>query len=162
MEEHIIYVLAQKEMDMHTLNNVAMQAVMAMNILISNNKELIRQVNRVDQITLFALNTAVTIALALADQKIVLEASKQVTNTTNQLIAASAAKLKQQGLEIHQQASAAAVDVQVLKQSFEDIKSSLDSIREFRTNAIPQINGVISEFNTLSVKAEKTLQTLAS
>jgi uncharacterized protein YaaN involved in tellurite resistance len=43
LEEHIIYLLAQKEMDMHTLNNVAMQAVMAMNILIRNNKEFFEE-----------------------------------------------------------------------------------------------------------------------
>lgn len=162
IEEHIVYTLAQKEMDMHTLNNVAMQAVMAMNILIRNNKELIRQVNRVDQITLFAFSTAVTVALALADQKIVIEATKQVTKTTNDLISATASKLKQQGLEIHKQASESVVDVQVLKQSFADIKSSLDSIREFRTNAIPQINGVIEEFNVLSKEASSTLKTLAA
>ena len=107
---------------METLKNVAIQAVMAMGVLIRNNKELIRQVARTKNITMFALQTSIVICKALLDQKAVIEATKKVSETTNKLIAESASRLKQQGAEIHKQASTSVVDINTLKQAFADIQ----------------------------------------
>jgi uncharacterized protein YaaN involved in tellurite resistance len=46
IESEILFTISQKIIDMETLKNVAIQAVMAMGVLIRNNKELIRQVAR--------------------------------------------------------------------------------------------------------------------
>lgn len=157
IEEHIIYTLAKKESDMETLKNVAMQAAMAMNILIRNNKELITQTDNIENITMFAFKNAIAIASALANQKLVLKTGQAIQETTNKLIADSANKLKVQGAEIHKMASSAAVDVQVLKQAFSDMKTAIDEVSTFRINAIPQLEGVIGEFKQMSKDAEKVL-----
>jgi uncharacterized protein YaaN involved in tellurite resistance len=154
IESEILFTISQKIIDMETLKNVAIQAVMAMGVLIRNNKELIRQVARTKNITMFALQTSIVICKALLDQKAVIEATKKVSETTNKLIAESASRLKQQGAEIHKQASTSVVDINTLKQAFADINSAIDDIKTYRQQALPAMNQVITEFDSLSRQAE--------
>lgn len=154
IESEILFTISQKIIDMETLKNVAIQAVMAMGVLIRNNKELIKQVARTKNITMFALQTSIVICKALLDQKAVIEATKKVSETTNKLIAESASRLKQQGAEIHKQASTSVVDINTLKQAFADINSAIDDIKTYRQQALPAMNQVITEFDSLSRQAE--------
>ena len=59
---------------------------MAIDLIIRNNVELMRGVDRAINVTVSALQVAVTLALALANQRIVLEKVQAVNETTDKLI----------------------------------------------------------------------------
>ena len=118
---------------------VNQQGILAIELVIRNNMELIRGVDRATNVTVSALQVAVTLALALANQKIVLEKIQAVNETTDKLIAGTAERLRTQGAEIHKMAVGHAASTSTtLKKAFVDIRAALDDISRFRQEALPQ------------------------
>ena len=66
------FALRQRRSDLQQQLSVNRQDVLTMEIIIRNNKGLIRGVNRALNVTVGALQVAVTVAMALENQKIVL------------------------------------------------------------------------------------------
>jgi uncharacterized protein YaaN involved in tellurite resistance len=160
MEEEILFPLRQRIQDLQQQLAVNQQGFIAIEMIIRNNKELIRGVNRALNVTMSALQVAATLALALANQRIVLEKVESVNVTTNKLIAGSAKRLKEQGAEIHKQASSTQLDMNVLKQSFADIRSALDDISKFRRDALPKMAQTIVELNSMTEEQDKAIEDL--
>ncbi len=162
IKEEIMFPLRQRVMDLQQQLAVAQQAVLTIEIIKRNNKELIRGVSRALGVTINALQVAVTLSLALANQKIVLEKINAVNKTTDNLIADTAAKLKTQGVEIHKQASSAQLDMSVLKQAFSDIQDAYQDISSFRQAALPKMAKTILEMDEFTAQAEKTINKMES
>ncbi|SMF57306.1 toxic anion resistance protein [Pseudobacteriovorax antillogorgiicola] len=158
IEEEILFALRQRIQDLQQQLAVNQQGVLAMEIVIRNNKELIRGVNRALNVTVSALQTAVTVALALNNQKIVLDKVGALTQTTDNLIANTAKRLKTQGAEIHKAASSTALNMDTLKSAFADINAALDDISNFRLKALPQMAENIIEMDKLTKDAEDKIQ----
>ncbi len=158
IEDELLYPLRQRIQDLQQQLAVNQQGVLAIELVIRNNKELIKGVERGINVTINALNVAVTVALALANQKIVLDKIQAVNQVTNQLIADTAAKLKNQAVEVHKQASGSQLDMETLKQSFADINSALDEISVFRQQALPQMIDNILEMDMLTKNTEEAIQ----
>ena len=72
--EDILFPLEQKIMDMETQLAISVNGYISYDLIIKVNNELINGVNRSQTSTLSALKNAVTIANALYQQKIVLDA----------------------------------------------------------------------------------------
>ena len=68
------------------------------------------------------------LAMALANQRIVLEKVQAINTTTENLIAGTAQRLKTQGAEIQKQASSTQLDIDKLRQAFSDIHGALDDL----------------------------------
>jgi len=160
IEEEIIFPLRQRIQDLQQQLAVNQQGFIAIEMIIRNNKELIRGVNRALNVTMSALQVAATLALALANQQIVLEKVESVNVTTNKLIAGSAKRLKEQGAAIHKQASSTQLDMNVLKQSFSDIRAALDDISKFRHDALPKMAQTIVELNDMTKEQDKAIEDL--
>lgn len=157
VREELLFPLRQRIMDLQQQLVVSQQGVLAIEVIVRNNKELIRGVDRSKRVTVNALQVAVTVALALAQQKIVLDKISEINQTTNQLIADTAARLKQQGVEIHKQASTNMLDMETLKGAFRDINAAMDDIATFRRQALPQMAKTIVEFVELTEKGEAAI-----
>jgi uncharacterized protein YaaN involved in tellurite resistance len=160
INEELLFPLRQRLMDLQQQLAVNQQAVLAIEIIVRNNKELIRGVNRAVNVTVNALSVAVTVALALANQKIVLGKIEAVNTTTNKLIGDTAKRLHQQGVEIHKQAASSQLDMQVLKQAFADIHGALDDIARFRQEALPQMAKSLLEMDRLTTETEEATKKL--
>ena len=160
IEEEILFPLRQRIQDLQQQLAVNQQGFIAIEMIIRNNKELIRGVNRALNVTMSALQVAATLALALANQRIVLEKVESVNVTTNKLIAGSAKRLKEQGAAIHKQASSTQLDMSVLKQSFADIRAALDDISKFRHDALPKMAQTIVELNKMTEEQDKAIEDL--
>ncbi|WP_144391765.1 toxic anion resistance protein [Pleionea sediminis] len=158
LKEEVLFPLRQRIQDLQQQRAVAQQAVLTIEVVIRNNKELIRGVNRALSVTVNALQTAVTLALALANQKITLEKIEAINDTTNNLISSTAAKLKQQGAEIHKKAASAQLDMQKLKAAFQDINAALEDISKFRQDALPKMASTIIEMNEVTKKADESVK----
>ena len=71
--EEVLFPLRQRVMDLQQMLVVNQQGIMAIEVVIRNNKELIRGVDRARNVTVTALKISVTVASALYNQKIVLK-----------------------------------------------------------------------------------------
>ena len=160
IREELLFPLRQRTIDLQQQLAVNQQGVLSTAIITGNNKELIRGVDRALDVTVSALQVAVTVALALANQKIVLDKVEAINRTTSDLIAGTAAKLRTQGAAIHTQASRSGLDVEALKSAFTDINAAMDEISRFRQEALPQMAQSILEFDQLASAGEAAIAKL--
>ncbi|MFT6325185.1 MAG: hypothetical protein ACJAYK_000146 [Crocinitomicaceae bacterium] len=160
LEEELLFSLKQRIIDLQQQRAVNQQGVVATEVILRNNRELINGVNRALNVTVTALNTAATLQIALQRQRKVLEGVQAVTKTTNDLIAGTAEQLKTQGTQIQQQATEATLDIETLKKAFADVDTALNDISQFRRNALPQMATSIKELDDMTGKMEKAITSM--
>jgi uncharacterized protein YaaN involved in tellurite resistance len=155
--EEVLFPLRQRIMDLQQMLVVNQQGIMAIEVVIRNNKELIRGVDRAKTVTISALKISVTVAAALYNQKIVLKKIELLNQTTNDLIASTSRMLKNQGAAIQKQALEASISVDTLKQAFTDVLSALDSISTYKQEALPKMRETINQFREMADTGEKQI-----
>jgi len=158
--EEVLFPLRQRFMDMQQMIVVNQQGVMATEIVIRNNKELMRGVERANNVTINALRISVMVAGALYNQKIVLKKIQMLNDITNNLIRANARMLKGQGVEIQKQSMEANISVETMKAAFADAMEALDSISTYKQEALPKMRDTINQFRELAAKGEEQIQQL--
>jgi uncharacterized protein YaaN involved in tellurite resistance len=157
VENEWLFPLRQRIMDMQQQLVVNQQGILAIDLIMRNNIELARGVDRAINVTVSALQVAITLALALANQRITLEKVQAVNETTDRLIGETAKALRTQGAEIHKMAAGTTLNMETLKQAFTDIRAALDDVSRFRQEALPQMAQAIVELDKLSEEAGKAI-----
>ncbi len=158
--EEVLFPLRQRIMDLQQMIIVNQQGVMAIEIVIRNNKELMRGVERAKTVTISALRNSVMVAGALYNQKIVLKKIQMLDDITNDFIVSTADMLKKDGEEIHKRSIDPSVSVEALKTAFDDVMEALDSIGTYKQEALPKMRDTISQFRELAAKGEEQIQQL--
>jgi uncharacterized protein YaaN involved in tellurite resistance len=118
-----------------------------------NNVELVKGVDRASTTTVAALRTAVTVAQALTNQKLVLQQITALNTTTANMIDSTGALLKSQTAEIHQQAASSTIPVETLQRAFQNIYDTMDSIDRFKVEALSSMKQTVT---TLTSEVEKS------
>ncbi|MEJ7783691.1 MAG: toxic anion resistance protein [Solirubrobacteraceae bacterium] len=147
------FAVRQRRQDILTQLAVAAQGYLAMDMVKQNNVELIKGVERARTTTLAALRTAVIVAEALTNQKLVLAQISALNATTSDVIAANAAMLRQQSAEIQEQAATSSIDVAKLEQAFADVFATMDSIDTFRGEAVKSMAATVTALEGQLAKA---------
>lgn len=160
ISEELLFPLRQRLIDLQQQLAVHQQGVLATELIIRNNKELVRGVDRSLNVTVTALQVAATVALALANQKIVLDKIEAVNRTTSDIIAGTAARLRTQGVEIQKQATSAQLDMNALRSAFADLNGAIDDLASFRRDALPQMAQTVLELDQVTGEASKAIQKL--
>ena len=155
VEEEIIFPLRQKIMDFQQLLTVNQQGIVSMNLVRRNNLELMRAVDRAENVTVSALRVAATVAGALYNQRIVLDKVNTLNAATNEMITATSRMLKEQGAEIQMNATEANISTETLKASFADTLQALEDISTYRQEALPRIKQTIEEFKEIAEEGQK-------
>ncbi|MCL1918066.1 MAG: toxic anion resistance protein [Peptococcaceae bacterium] len=158
--EEVLFPLRQRVMDMQQMIVINQQGIVAMEVIRRNNKELMRGVDRAKTVTVTALRTAVMVANALYNQKIVLKKIELLNETTNTLISSTSQMLKEQGTAIHRQAAETNVSAEVLKAAFNDALSALEDISTFKQQALPKMQESVAQFREMAVVGEKEIARL--
>ena len=158
--EEVLFPLRQRFMDMQQMIVVNQQGVMATELVIRNNKELMRGVERAKNVTISALRISVMVAGALYNQKIVLKKIQMLNEITNNIISSNAQMLKEQGAEIQKESMEANISVETLKTAFADVMEALDSISTYKQEALPKMRDTINQFKELTAKGEEQIQQL--
>ena len=162
VEEEVIFPLRQKILDFQQLLVVNQQGIVSMNIIRRNNLELIRAVERAENVTVSALRVAVTVAGALYNQRIVLDKVNSLNEATNAMIASTSRMLKEQGAEIQVKATEANISVDTLKASFADTLQALEDISTYKQAALPRIKQTIEDFREIAEEGQKHVDRLES
>ena len=160
IEDEVLLPLGQRVMDLRQLLVVNQQGRLSMEVILRNNQELCRAVDRAINVTVSALQTAVMVAGALYNQRIALKKIQAVNETTDNLIAGTARMLKTQGAEIGRRSMESAVSVDTLKRAFEDAMAAMEDIGRYRQEALPKIRETIERFRELSETGERALSAL--
>ena len=160
IQEEILFPLRQRIMDMQQMVVVNHQGIVAMEVIKRNNRELIRGVDRAKTVTVTALRTAVMVASALYNQKIVLKKIEILNETTSNIISSTGKMLKEQGAEVQKQATEANINPDSLKQAFQDAISALEDISTFKAQALPKMHETINQFRELAETGEKEIARL--
>jgi len=123
LREDVLFYVRQKRQDLLTQLAVNVQGYLALELVRKNNLELIKGVDRATTTTVSALRTAVIVAQALTNQKLVLSQISALNETTGNLIESTSAMLKEQSGQIHEQAASATINVERLQAAFANIYS---------------------------------------
>lgn len=160
VESEWLFPLRQRIQDLQQQLIVNQQGIMAIDLIVRNNHELMRGVDRATNVTVNALQVAVTLALALANQRVTLERVLAVNETTDRLIGQTAKTLRTQGAEIHKMAAGTTLNIETLKEAFADVRAALDDVSKFRQEALPKMAQAIVELDQLSEEAGRTIENL--
>ena len=153
VKEEMLFYVRQKVQDLLTQLAVSVQGYLSLDMVRKNNLELIKGVDRASTTTVSALRTAVIVAQALTNQKLVLDQVTALNRTTSDMIAGTARMMKQQAADIGRQASSSSVEIDKLKAAFSDIYTSMDMMAEYKVKALDNMQQTV---NALSDEVEKS------
>ncbi|WP_106639843.1 toxic anion resistance protein [Allosphingosinicella vermicomposti] len=153
IRETALFYTRQRTTDLLTQMAVSVQGYLALDLVKKNNIELVKGVDRASTTTVAALRTAVTVAQALTNQKLVLDQITALNTTTANMIDSTGNMLKNQTGAIHQQAASATIPLETLQRAFQNIYDTMDTIDRFKVEALTNMKQTVS---TLSNEVEKS------
>jgi uncharacterized protein YaaN involved in tellurite resistance len=158
LQEEVLFPLRQRIIDLQTAMNVNQQGVITYDLLIRNNDELIKGVERSVTITTVALSVGVTAQFALNKQRNVLEAVKGTKEVTEKILMGNAETLRTQGVEIQKAATEPTIAVDVLANAFTKLNEAVEDLSAFRTGALAGMKESIGRLEDLTKKGNETIE----
>jgi uncharacterized protein YaaN involved in tellurite resistance len=158
LQDDILFYVRQKRQDLLTQLAVNTQGYLAMDLVKKNNVELIKGVDRATTTTVSALRTAIIVAQALNNQKLVLNQINALNTTTSNLIESTSELLKQQSAQVYQQAADSTIQLESLQKAFDNIYSSIDAIDTYKVQALGNMQKTIDALSGEVQKAQGYLQ----
>jgi uncharacterized protein YaaN involved in tellurite resistance len=157
LSQDVLFYVRQKHQDLLTQLAVSIQSYLAIDIIIKNNIELIKGVDRASTTTVSALRTAVIVAQALGNQKLVLDQITALNTTTSDLIQRTSEMLRDNSAAIQQQAASATIGLPQLQAAFANIYATMDSIDTFKLQALDTMATTIGTLESEVTKSREYL-----
>src|SRR5699024_9745005 len=121
MREDVLFYVRQKHQDLLTQLAVSIQNYLAIDIIMKHNIELIKGVDRASTTTVSALRTAVLVAQALNNQRLVLDQITALNQTTSTMIQRTSEMLRDNSVAIQEQAASSTIGLEQLQAAFANI-----------------------------------------
>lgn len=153
IRETALFYVRQRTQDLLTQLAVSVQGYLALDLVKKNNVELMKGVDRASTTTVSALRTAVTVAEAMTNQKLVLEQITQLNSTTAGIIDSTGELLKNNTATIHEQAASSTIPVETLQRAFQNVYQTMDAIDNFKLKSLEAMKTTV---DTLSIEVEKS------
>ena len=158
LQEDVLFYVRQKRQDLLTQLAVNTQGYLAMDLVKKNNQELIKGVDRATTTTVSALRTAIIVAQALNNQRLVLNQINALNTTTSNLIESTSEMLKQQSGQVYQQAADSTIQLEKLQTAFNNIYQSIDAIDTYKVQALGNMQKTVDALSAEIDKAQSYLQ----
>lgn len=133
--EVILYPLEQKKSDLNTQIHVAITSYYGLDVIQKNNKELLRGVQRCQMVALPALNTSITMASALADQKNVHDTVGAINQTAEEMLNNVSTMVSSQSQQIQKSAQSETIKRKSIMDNYKKIEDALKKTSEYRLQA---------------------------
>jgi uncharacterized protein YaaN involved in tellurite resistance len=153
IRETALFYTRQRTTDLLTQMAVSVQGYLALDLVKKNNVELVKGVDRASTTTVSALRTAVTVAQALTNQRLVLEQITALNTTTANMIDSTGEMLKAQTGDIHRQAVSSTIPLETLQRAFQNIYDTMDTIDRYKIEALGNMKQTVE---TLGKEVEKS------
>ncbi|HYL51995.1 MAG TPA: toxic anion resistance protein [Acidimicrobiia bacterium] len=157
LRQDVLFYVRQKRQDLLTQLAVSIQGYLAIDVIRKNNIELIKGVDRATTTTISALRTAVIVAQALANQKLVLDQITTLNTTTSNLIESTSKLLATQSVAINEQAASSTIGIDKLEAAFTNVYQAMDTIDTFKQQALSSMQTTIDTLTTQIQKAQTYL-----
>lgn len=157
LKEEMLFYVRQKVQDLLTQLAVSIQGYLALDMIRKNNLELVKGVDRATTTTVSALRTAVIVAQALGNQKLVLDQITALNTTTGNIIASTSALLRKQSGQIHQQAADSTISMEKLQQAFNNIYATMDMVSNYKVQALNSMQQTVELLSRETSKAQTYL-----
>jgi uncharacterized protein YaaN involved in tellurite resistance len=157
LRDDVLFYVRQKHQDLLTQLAVSIQNYLAIDIVIKNNIELMKGVDRASTTTISALRTAVMVAQALGNQKLVLDQITALNTTTSSMIERTSEMLRDNSVAVQQQAGAATIGLPQLQAAFQNIYATMDAIDSFKAEALDNMSATIGTLETEVGKSREYL-----
>jgi uncharacterized protein YaaN involved in tellurite resistance len=157
LRDDVLFYVRQKHQDLLTQLAVSIQNYLAIDIVIKNNLELMKGVDRASTTTISALRTAVMVAQALGNQKLVLDQITALNTTTSSMIERTSEMLRDNSVAIQQQAASATIGLPQLQAAFQNIYATMDAIDSFKVEALDNMAATIGTLETEVGKSREYL-----
>jgi uncharacterized protein YaaN involved in tellurite resistance len=144
IRENPLFYVRQRTQDLLTQMAVSVQGYLSLDLVKKNNVELIKGVDRASTTTVGALRTAVTVAQALTNQRLVLDQITALNTTTANLIDATGEMLRDNTARVHEQAAGATIPLETLSRAFQNIYDTMDSIDTFKLKALDNMKQTVA------------------
>jgi uncharacterized protein YaaN involved in tellurite resistance len=158
LREDLLFYVRQKRQDLLTQLAVNAQGYLALELVRKNNLELIKGVDRATTTTVSALRTAVIVAQALTNQRLVLSQITALNTTTGNMIESTSQMLKDQSGQVHEQAASATISVEKLQAAFANIYATMDMIDAYKLQAMDSMQKTIDALTDEVTKSQSYLQ----
>ena len=158
LKQDVLFYVRQKHQDLLTQLAVSIQNYLAIDITIKNNIELVKGVDRASTTTVSALRTAVIVAQALGNQKLVLDQITALNTTTSGLIQSTSEMLRDNSVRIQEQAASATIGIEQLQAAFANIYQTMDAIDTFKVQALDNMAATIGTLETEVAKSRTYLE----
>jgi uncharacterized protein YaaN involved in tellurite resistance len=153
IRETALFYTRQRTTDLLTQMAVTVQGYLALDLVKKNNVELVKGVDRASTTTVAALRTAVTVAQAMTNQKLVLGQINALNTTTAGMIDSTGEMLRTQTGAIHEQAASSTIPLETLQRAFQNIYDTMDQIDQFKLQALGNMKQTVE---TLGKEVEKS------
>jgi uncharacterized protein YaaN involved in tellurite resistance len=153
IRETALFYVRQRTQDLLTQMAVTVQGYLALDLVKKNNVELVKGVDRASTTTVGALRTAVTVAQAMTNQRLVLQQITALNTTTANIIDSTGTLLREQTGKIHEQAASSTIPLEVLQRAFQNIYDTMDNIDTFKLKALDSMKQTVT---TLTTEVEKS------
>ena len=153
LRESALFYVRQRTQDLLTQMAVSVQGYLALDLVKKNNVELVKGVDRASTTTVGALRTAVTVAQAMTNQRLVLGQITALNKTTSDIIDSTSTLLREQTAQIHEQAASSTIPLETLQRAFQNIYDTMDEVDDFKVRALDSMKQTV---NTLSAEVEKS------
>jgi uncharacterized protein YaaN involved in tellurite resistance len=153
IRETALFYVRQRTQDLLTQMAVTVQGYLALDLVKKNNVELVKGVDRASTTTVGALRTAVTVAQAMTNQRLVLQQITSLNETTAGIIDSTGKLLRENTAKIHEQASSSTIPLETLQRAFQNIYDTMDEVDTFKVKALESMRQTVE---TLSGEVEKS------
>lgn len=136
IRESALFYVRQRTQDLLTQMAVTVQGYLALDLVKKNNVELVKGVDRASTTTVGALRTAVTVAQAMTNQRLVLGQITALNTTTAGIIDSTGRLLRENTATIHEQSAASTIPLETLSRAFQNIYDTMDAIDTFKLKAL--------------------------
>ena len=144
LRETALFYVRQRTQDLLTQMAVSVQGYLALDLVKKNNIELVKGVDRASTTTVGALRTAVTVAEAMTNQRLVLNQITALNETTAGIIDSTSAMLRDQTGKIHQQAASSTIPLETLQRAFQNIYDTMDEVDRFKLEALSSMKQTVT------------------
>jgi uncharacterized protein YaaN involved in tellurite resistance len=144
IRETALFYVRQRTQDLLTQMAVSVQGYLALDLVKKNNVELVKGVDRASTTTVGALRTAVTVAQAMTNQKLVLGQITALNSTTASIIDSTGQLLRENTAKIHEQAASSTIPLETLQRAFQNIYDTMDEVDNFKVRALESMKQTVT------------------
>ena len=156
----MMHKVAMRVQDLRTMEQVNLQFFASIDMTLQNNDALCEQIDRTVMVTQSLLTVGLAIQAALASQKQIATAVKQVQDSTAAMLEANAAAIGQQTREIGEMQNNPVIALDRVRNAYNTLVGAMDEMDTIRSAGTEKARAGIAELARMSAALEPKVEAL--